>query len=134
MSRFSSHERQLAPLFVVLCVTPILSSCDDYYGGGLTTVTPSHLLRVQASDHGSGTVTAPDVTPELACTITSGALSGVCAGAYPSNATVGLVATPNAGSTFTGWSGSGCGGIDQCVVDMTQERTVTAAFATTTAR
>ena len=48
--------------------------------------------------------------------------------AYPANSAVRLVAAPNATSTFVEWSG-GCTGTDQCVVDMSQERTVTAAFA-----
>ena len=86
------------------------------------------MLRVQASGAGSGTVTAPDASPQLFCSITQGALAGVCAMAYPSNSTVRLVATPNVGSTFEGWSGA-CTGTDQCVVDVSQERAVTAAFA-----
>ena len=48
--------------------------------------------------------------------------------AYPGNSAVRLVATPNASSTFAGWSGA-CAGTEGCVVDMSQERTVTAAFA-----
>lgn len=108
-----------------------LSSCDDYTGPGLTSVTPSHLLKLQASGPGSGIVTAPDAVPELSCSISAGAVSGTCAGGYPNNATVQLIAAPNAGSTFAGWSGIGCSGTGQCVIDMAQERTVTAAFVTT---
>lgn len=48
--------------------------------------------------------------------------------AYPANSAVQLVATPNAASTFVNWSGD-CTGTEGCVVDMSQERTVTAAFA-----
>jgi len=47
--------------------------------------------------------------------------------AYPGNSAVRLVATPNAASTFAGWSGD-CTGGEQCVVDMSHERTVTADF------
>ena len=119
---------------VASCIGIALWSCDDYYAGGLTATTPSHMLKVQGSGQGSGTVTAPDVTPELACTIVRGAVSGACAGGYPSNATIPLVATPNAGSTFAGWSGSGCAGTEQCVIEMTNERTVTASFAITVSR
>ena len=88
-----------------------------------------HLLRVQGSGGGSGTVTAPDASPQLACNVTRGAVSGVCAGGYPSTSFVYLTATPNAGSTFAGWSGGGCTGPDQCAVEMSKEQTVTAAFA-----
>ena len=130
MSRSRNRSKRWATVLAALCAVGAVASCEDYNGPDRATVTPSHLLKLQADGRGSGTVTAPDVTPELACTSTSGALSGACAGAYPSNVIVRLIATPNAGSTFAGWSGVGCAGSDQCVVDMTQERTVTAAFIT----
>ena len=47
--------------------------------------------------------------------------------AYPSNSAVRLIATPNAASAFANWSGA-CEGTEGCVVDMSQERTVTVAF------
>jgi hypothetical protein len=53
--------------------------------------------------------------------------------AYPANSTVMLLATPNATTTFVGWSGA-CTGTDACVVDMAQERTVTAVFGVGQAR
>jgi hypothetical protein len=104
------------------------AGCGADYSGGSAPTQTQHVLRVQASGAGSGTVTAPDASPQLSCTITGGALSGVCAVAYPSNSTVQLVATPNGTSTFGGWSGA-CTGTGDCVVDMAQERTVTASFA-----
>jgi len=103
------------------------AACGSDYTGGSTPTETQHVLRVQASGSGSGMVTAPDASPPLSCTITSGALSGVCAGAYPRSSAVQLVATPNGASTFTGWSGA-CTGSGDCVVDMSQERTVTASF------
>jgi len=108
-----------------------LAGCDDYGAVGLTTAATSHVLRVQGSGGGSGTVTAPDASPQLSCTITSGALSGLCGSGYPTNSAVQLVATATGGSVFDGWSGA-CTGTDGCVVDMSQERTVTAAFAAPT--
>lgn len=102
-------------------------------GGGLTPTQTRHVLRVQASGGGSGTVTAPDASPPLSCTITGGALSGVCAMAYPANSAVRLVATPNGTSTFVGWSGA-CSGTGDCGVEMSQERTVTASFASAPTR
>ena len=104
------------------------AGCGDGSGGLTPTPQTQHVLRVQASGAGSGTVIAPDASPPLSCTITSGALSGVCASAYPSNAAVLLIATPNGASTFVGWSGA-CTGTGECVVDMSQERTATASFA-----
>ena len=103
------------------------ASCDGESAMQAATAT-DHVLRVQADGAGSGTVTAPDASPQLNCSITRGALAGVCAMAYPTNSTVQLIATPNVGSTFAGWSGA-CTGTDQCVVEMSNERTVTAGFA-----
>jgi len=40
-----------------------------------------------------------------------------------------LTATADISSTFTGWSGAGCSGTGDCVVTMTETRTITAAFA-----
>lgn len=108
------------------------AGCDSEIAGRAPTAT-NHVLRVQGSGAGSGTVTTPDASPQLSCSITSGALSGVCAMAYPRNSTVWLVAAPNQASTFSGWSGA-CTGTDQCVVDMLQERAVTAAFSAQQAR
>ncbi|MBI5414589.1 S8 family serine peptidase, partial [Candidatus Peregrinibacteria bacterium] len=44
------------------------------------------------------------------------------------NGTFTLTALPDATSTFVGWSGSGCTGIETCTVSMDQFRRVTAAF------
>ena len=107
------------------------AGCDSYGAGVTTPTTTQHVLRVQANGPGSGTVVSPDASPQISCTITSGALSGVCGTAYPSTSAVRLVATPNGASTFVGWSGA-CTGTDQCVVEMSQERTVTASFALAT--
>jgi hypothetical protein len=115
-----------ARAFAAWAVIVGLGGCSDD-SGDRTPTAPGHLLRVQGNGAGSGTVTAPDASPPLSCTITRGALSGVCANAYPSNSAVALVATPNGASTFSGWTGA-CTGSSQCVVDMSQERTVTASF------
>lgn len=96
-------------------------------------VTSNHVIRVFGDGAGSGTVTTPEASPQLSCSITRGSLAGVCGTAYPNNTAVRLVATPNAGSTFAGWSGA-CTGPDQCVVEMSKEQTVTAAFAVGQAR
>ena len=113
---------------ITLLAAIVVYGCSDYTGRGLTPNAGAHVLRVQGSGGGSGTVTAPDASPEISCTITAGALSGSCGNGYPSNSAVRLIATPNAGSTFGGWSGA-CAGTGDCVVEMSQERTVTASFA-----
>lgn len=54
-----------------------------------------------------------------------------CTEAYASGTTVTLTAAPAVGSTFLGWSGSGCTGTGTCVVTMTQAAAVTATFTLT---
>src|SRR4051812_12802422 len=75
------------------------AACQSESAVRATTAT-THLLRIQGDGAGSGAVTTPDASPQLACSITRGALSGICATAYPASSAVRLVATPNAGSTF----------------------------------
>lgn len=127
------HRLRFTATFAAWAVVVGSAGCGGDTGGRLPTATTQHVLRVQATSAGSGTVISPDALPQLACTITSGALSGACAAAYPSNSAVALVATPNGASTFSGWSGA-CTGTGQCVVDMSQERTVNVSFTTPTAR
>jgi hypothetical protein len=128
MQALMGPQWRWARAFTAWAVVVGTGGCGDYNRGPTTPTATQHVLRVQASGAGSGTVTSPDASPQISCTITAGALSGVCGTAYPSNSAVLLIATPNGASTFVGWSGA-CTGTDQCVVDMTQERTVTASFA-----
>jgi uncharacterized repeat protein (TIGR02543 family) len=51
----------------------------------------------------------------------------VCTGKVPGGVLITLVATPNPGYVFTGWSGP-CSGIGTCDVQMNGTRTVTANF------
>ena len=123
--------RWWAPALAAWAVAVGPVGCRGDSGGDSGRLTPTetqHVLRVQANGVGSGTVTTPDASPQLSCTVTRGALSGVCAISYPSNSAVRLVATPNGASTIAEWSGA-CTGAGACVVDMSQERTVTVSFA-----
>lgn len=77
------------------------------------------VLFVTKSGTGTGTVTSSP----------SGIDCGAnCTYPYAPGTLVTLTATPNAGSTFTGWSGGGCTGTGTCVVNVNQSKTVTATF------
>src|SRR5207249_4956300 len=84
------------------------------------TFTPTFTLTL--SKAGSGTATS---TP-------AGISCGTdCSGTYPSGTLVTLTAAPDAGSTFTGWSGGTCTGTGSCTVTLTAATTVTATFTPT---
>jgi hypothetical protein len=53
----------------------------------------------------------------------------VCAASFPLGLPVRLVATPDAGAGFIGWSLPGCAGTGPCNVDFTDDTTVTGTFA-----
>jgi hypothetical protein len=77
-------------------------------------------LTVNRTGNGSGTVTSNP----------SGVVCGSdCTEVFTYGASVALVATPDAGSTFAGWSGGGCSGTGVCVVTVTAATTVTATFS-----
>jgi hypothetical protein len=79
-----------------------------------------YLLEVNKSGPGSGTVSS--VPEGIACGIT-------CTHYYDFNTQVTLSAVAATGSTFIGWSGDDCTGIDSCVVTMNAYKTVKAKFA-----
>src|SRR5262245_53342157 len=79
---------------------------------------PSYTLTVTATGSGSGTVSSSPAG--ITCGTT-------CSASYPSGSEERLVATPAAGSTFSGWSG-GCSGTGVCTVTLTAAASVTATF------
>jgi Divergent InlB B-repeat domain/IPTL-CTERM motif len=70
---------------------------------------------------GTGVGTVASAPAGIACAPT-------CNANFPAGSTVVLTATPNVGSTFTGWSGGGCAGTGTCTVTMNAPITVTATF------
>jgi hypothetical protein len=77
-------------------------------------------LTVNRTGAGTGMVTSSPAG------ITCGS---TCSYAFLNNTVVGLTASPSAGSTFNGWSGSGCSGTGTCTVTVTADTSVSANFA-----
>jgi len=94
---------------------------------GATTVTATfspilHTLTVLRSGAGAGTVVSSP----------AGVSCGAdCTEDFAQGAMVTLTATPNAGSTFVGWSGAACTGTGACAITMSAAATVTAMFTAT---
>ncbi len=80
----------------------------------------SFALTVTKGGTGSGNVTSSPAGIDCGAT---------CGASYDNNTLVTLSAAPAVGSTFTGWSGSGCSGTGSCQVTMSAARSVTANFA-----
>ena len=84
----------------------------------------THTLTVIKGGTGTGTVLSFPSTPGIDCGSGSG-----CAAQYNHGTVVELIALPDDGSTFTGWSDA-CTDTGICVVMMDGDRNVTATFMT----
>lgn len=97
------------------------------------TVTVSSLTNVTATFSANTTyLLSVTVNNGGIVTSTPGAIScgSSCSTSYGSGTSVTLTATPNAGSTFTGWSGGVCTETaSTCTVSMTMAKAVSATFA-----
>jgi hypothetical protein len=80
----------------------------------------THTLVVQEAGTGTGTVTSAPAG--IAC-------GSACSAPFAEGASVTLTASPDASSSFTGWSGGGCSGTGTCTLSLTADTTVTASFA-----
>ncbi|MCP4539001.1 MAG: hypothetical protein GY832_17840, partial [Chloroflexi bacterium] len=76
-------------------------------------------LDVLKDGDGGGTVSS--TRPGIDC-------GADCTQDYIHGTVVTLTVVADSDSTFSGWSGAGCGGLDDCVVTMDASKTVTAAF------
>jgi List-Bact-rpt repeat protein len=90
---------------------------------GADGVSPPSVLTVEKGGTGSGRVKS-ESAPKIDC-------GSICSGTAYGGAVVTLTATADPGSIFTGWSRS-CTGKADCVVSMTQDRSVKATFAKAT--
>jgi hypothetical protein len=77
-------------------------------------------LTVAKAGSGAGTVTSTD--DRISC-------GSSCSHAYDAGTRVTLKAAPAPGSSFAGFSGSGCSGTGPCTVTVSSDQSVTATFA-----
>jgi List-Bact-rpt repeat protein len=86
------------------------------------TATFNKLVTLKVSKYGSGVGTVVSVPTGINC-------GSICSAGYTSGTVVTLTATPSTGSSFAGWSGSGCSGTGSCVVTLSSSgKSVTATF------
>ncbi len=78
--------------------------------------------RLSVTTDGSGAGSVTSAPAGINCGATCGAYFAI-------GSSVTLTATAAGGSSFTGWSGSGCSGTSTCTVTMSEARAVTAEFA-----
>jgi uncharacterized repeat protein (TIGR01451 family) len=83
---------------------------------------PLNTLTVNFTGAGTGSVTSSPAG--ISCTAN-------CSTNFATGTPVTLTATANPGSTFTGWTGSGCSGTGTCSVTLSTSKTVTANFIIT---
>lgn len=81
---------------------------------------PLHLLTVLKAGQGTGTVRSSPLG--IDCGI-------ICGTNVSDNSTITLMAAPDLGFVFAGWSGAGCTGADPCILMMDEPKEVTATFA-----
>ncbi len=80
-----------------------------------------HTLSVNISGNGNGLVKS---SPSgIHCPLQ-------CEKEFPKNTNIILSATPDVGSQFKGWTGTGCAGTGNCIIEMTQSSSVGAVFST----
>ncbi len=84
-------------------------------------------LSVELAGTGDGSVGGTVGGTAIACVRRDGATSGTCSATAPLGTVVSLSASPDANSTFTGWTGA-CSGTGPCTVTVDQARTVGATF------
>ncbi len=100
----------------------------SYRSNTIVVPTVFNTLTVEGTGSGTGTITR---SPDINCVFDGEGNSGDCQHTAEEWVQYGtLVATPDAGSTFTGWSGA-CSGTGGCDVEMGANKTATATFTST---
>src|SRR6202041_357902 len=99
--------------FTITANTPVTANFSSSTNFALT-----------VSETGTGTGTVTSAPTAISCPTT-------CSANFASGTSATLTAVAAEGSTFAGWSGSGCSGTGTCVVTVTATTPVTATFNTT---
>jgi hypothetical protein len=94
-------------------------SASNFQALHMGTIPPLFTLHISKNGTGTGTVTSSPAG--ISC-------GSTCSHSYPSGTQVTLTAKAAVGSTFAGWSGSGCSGTGTCKVKMSAAKSVTATF------
>ncbi|MBC7843905.1 MAG: hypothetical protein H7099_16405, partial [Gemmatimonadaceae bacterium] len=131
MHIFSLHGRRRSDvgtrhILSALVAVAALSACSDKKSGptGLTDPAGSIALTVSGSGTGSGRIMS---TPSgISCSLSAGALSGICSARFPAGAVVTLSPEPGATSVFLAFGGD-CA-LTSCQTTMQAPRVVTATF------
>lgn len=84
---------------------------------------PTYTLTIAKAGAGAGTVGS--VPGGISC-------GSDCSEVYNTGTSVRLTAVPNGSSIFAGWSGGGCSGTGECVVNVNLNKTITATFVSIT--
>jgi Divergent InlB B-repeat domain len=127
---------------VVLVASPDTGSTFMGWSGAGCSGTQSCIVTMNAAQNVTATfaVTPPPVRYTLNVHVAGGGTGSVrdttyhiscpssCSDDYAQGAEVVLVASPDSGSTFVGWSGAGCSGTQSCIVTMNADQDVTATF------
>ena len=102
------------------CNATVVPGTTTTVGVGFTSASMPATLSVTPSpaSRGSGTVTSAPAG--INCTISDGAVTGVCNVAYATGTVVSLTQIPTGGSLFQGWSGDCVG--NPCQLTMSQTR------------
>ncbi|MBI3161551.1 MAG: S-layer homology domain-containing protein [Chloroflexi bacterium] len=96
-----------------------MSDAKAVYATFNSNATPTYNLSVVKLGTGTGLVTSSPAGVNCGAT---------CSFLFNSGTLVTLTASPDAGSTFAGWSGEGCSGTGTCQVTMSAARAVVATF------
>ncbi len=82
---------------------------------------PPPTFGLTVSTAGPGSATVSSIPAGISC-------GASCSASFNEGMVVTLTTSPNAGSSFAGWSGGGCSGFGNCQITMSAAKSVTATF------